>query len=981
MSAQRIFLYVGLFCWTGVNSAMADVDFDFNFVGNNTVTDVDTFEATGTVTEIHFDIDFDNLGNFAFASDLLVGIEAPSGAAIEVGGADLSFGFTDAGDFPSDWESDANANRTHTLDTSAYNLVGTGTYTVTLTYGWSVRRTASWVGTLSFVGLSDSDVDGDGLLDVLDNCPNRANADQADVDNDGAGDACDICPSALVISAAIAHQPATTADIERTVGNDQILVSSLSDDGFQVFAVPNPDFAGPLATIPGRIPPTTGAGGMALSGQKLFVSYANPNAPELRIYDLTTPSAPVLDSNTPLSNRAFDVAVGGNVMAVAQTDGLFLFDISNPAAPVARGSITADSQGSGNVTVENGLAYWTATTFEGNFDGTLHVVDIADPNQPVTLGTLSVSGLSTKPVVADGVAYLSSFTQLRTIDVSDPSQPTELAHFDYNTPSSFVDGDVAIYEDVLYVTSQVNQTRVFDVSDPANPQLIDLVDIAGLGLLTVGDRLYVSRKEDGLTAYDVAGCTGCSALGEADSDGDGVCDSQDICPGSNDNRDRDGDGVPNGCDICTGDDSTGDSDGDGVCNSDDRCLGFNDNTDSDFDGTPDGCDLCPRSADSRDFDGDGVPDGCDVCRTNDDRVAVLIGFDDPNGQNGTAYSEDGVRFAPGSRSQRDDFVATQAFEITALNGEPFNLLSLQAYYISGGPRTWLVEGYFAQGGAIQQELTLNFPPVFTTQVLSGFVGLERVVISPLGIGLGAIWRDFEIELISQTDTDGDGYCDATDLCPTTDDRSRVLIEFDECPNDCTGSYSEEGIDFEDASLVINTVESTLSASDLVISRPNSESFDLFTFEMREEVLTASEWSMFYTYENTLSRSDDIDLTNGAWTRITVDTRGLVRITLTSETNGSVASFDNIDIRINTTDWPDSDGDAIPDNCDLCAGGAASSDADANTFIDYDDYEALTGCLAGDGNGLADGCECFDFAPDNDVDLTDFADFQILFTGP
>ena len=38
------------------------------------------------------------------------------------------------------------------------------------------------------------DLDGDGKLDVADNCPRVANADQADFDEDGAGDLCDLCP-------------------------------------------------------------------------------------------------------------------------------------------------------------------------------------------------------------------------------------------------------------------------------------------------------------------------------------------------------------------------------------------------------------------------------------------------------------------------------------------------------------------------------------------------------------------------------------------------------------------------------------------------------------------------------------------------------------------------------------------------------------------------------------------------------------------
>ncbi|HSA59372.1 MAG TPA: choice-of-anchor Q domain-containing protein [bacterium] len=41
--------------------------------------------------------------------------------------------------------------------------------------------------------IDDDDDDDDGVLDVDDNCPSDANADQADTDGDGVGDACDNC--------------------------------------------------------------------------------------------------------------------------------------------------------------------------------------------------------------------------------------------------------------------------------------------------------------------------------------------------------------------------------------------------------------------------------------------------------------------------------------------------------------------------------------------------------------------------------------------------------------------------------------------------------------------------------------------------------------------------------------------------------------------------------------------------------------------
>jgi len=53
-----------------------------------------------------------------------------------------------------------------------------------------------------------------------------------------------------------------------------------------------------------------------------------------------------------------------------------------------------------------------------------------------------------------------------------------------------------------------------------------------------------------------------------------------------------------------------DSDDDGVPDSEDVCPGYDDELDADGDGVPDGCDECEGSDDNEDEDNDGQPDGC-----------------------------------------------------------------------------------------------------------------------------------------------------------------------------------------------------------------------------------------------------------------------------------------------------------------------------------------------------------------------------------
>jgi len=126
--------------------------------------------------------------------------------------------------------------------------------------------------------------------------------------------------------------------------------------------------------------------------------------------------------------------------------------------------------------------------------GGLHIISIADVENPQLISTFDTPGSANHVCVRDNIAYVADWEDgMRIIGVSDPENPVELSDFETADPAVFVE----VKDDFAYITEFLffdddwrGCVRVVDISDPRNPFEVAMLEIVGQDLKIQGDRLY-----------------------------------------------------------------------------------------------------------------------------------------------------------------------------------------------------------------------------------------------------------------------------------------------------------------------------------------------------------------------------------------------------------------------------------------------------------------------------------------------------------
>lgn len=198
-------------------------------------------------------------------------------------------------------------------------------------------------------------------------------------------------------------------------------------------------------------------------------------------FDVTDPTAPVLRGTCPPSTggpagRYDRVEPGptGLPYATPRDLGLDVLDAAHPSAITWRGSEPGSRM--------EGLAAAPPGLFVVGLDGRLYVFDISAPEVPVPRAELA-GGLGSAPDLAlggepglDGAAWVASASLgVVPVDLGDPLSPRVAEAVDVGGGVQ----DVAVGDGVLYAAAGGAGVVTPDPADPRAPTAIDLLDLAG----------------------------------------------------------------------------------------------------------------------------------------------------------------------------------------------------------------------------------------------------------------------------------------------------------------------------------------------------------------------------------------------------------------------------------------------------------------------------------------------------------------------
>jgi uncharacterized repeat protein (TIGR01451 family) len=215
----------------------------------------------------------------------------------------------------------------------------------------------------------------------------------------------------------------------------------------------------------------------------------------LEIFSISNPAAPVhISSITNGLNYASRVAVVSNYAYVTQSEGLRIFDVATSSAPRL---VASTNIGSGNngLCVTNDYAYLVQ-----GYD--FYVVDVSTPSDPQVVTATNMWYQSHDIAIQGSYAYLAASERFIVMDISNPALPVEAGYCETRKTAHGVE----VQGNYAYVADREGGLVLVDISTPTNPLISSVARTYGdtSGVYVDGNHAYLADGDNGLQIVDIS---------------------------------------------------------------------------------------------------------------------------------------------------------------------------------------------------------------------------------------------------------------------------------------------------------------------------------------------------------------------------------------------------------------------------------------------------------------------------------------------
>jgi hypothetical protein len=209
--------------------------------------------------------------------------------------------------------------------------------------------------------------------------------------------------------------------------------------------------------------------------------------PRLITLDITHPEHPLLLGNAELPAPV--VTVSGDIAYTKSDTQLQIFDIGDPAHPIARGTYTGTlMQVIGEIVQVVGDRVYLA-----DYLAALKLLDVSNPDNPIVLGSYATPPGLKYPdsiQVVGSTGYVQS-RGLQVLDLTTPISPTLRGHYASEYALS-----IHVAGGHAYMDIGDNQLKLLDVSDPDVPALMGTLPLRfAQAVVEVQNRAYILAVE------------------------------------------------------------------------------------------------------------------------------------------------------------------------------------------------------------------------------------------------------------------------------------------------------------------------------------------------------------------------------------------------------------------------------------------------------------------------------------------------------